>query len=1240
MAENTSQTGGALPADAGAAAAPSADASTLVNNWFAANPGATNDQAAAAVQAYGGLTPDLTSALAAHYGTDAGTITSAYNSYLNANQPAVNAPSGGTATDATTQAASTLPAAGAQAGATSTPAASSLPPSGGAATSVDTSATSAPVSNAAAPSNVDSFTAWYKANPSASGAQIGEAMSTFGLNADQARAITGVDEKTARENYLSTAQLVSQNQGLAPAIDAIQKGGKIQANTNPDDGSTYYTLNGVQVQNKGNGIYAFQTGNSTRGGTDTLAVAADASGNVAPVSNVNNNYFWTPGTSGSVVGQIMHGLGPLGSVAVSIGLNAILPGAGELGSYITGAAADSTAALTVGGATLGATTGATLAALTGQNITKGALTGAVTGGAASNATSLVNSVVNTSDISKSLNGIYTPDQVSSIIGNSFVRAVAAGVAGGDTSKIMSTFTTGLIANGLGTSAASKVADAFSGQFTPSTLNSIAKTVGNVTNAATTAALSGGDKNAVSTAIVASLAGSGAQALTSTDPTAKNLYNTLVNMMNNPQVPTAAGGTQIALNNTQANDYLNEMGQYLTSGTKEDNDKAQGLLNKAIDTEASDPNGRLQSLGNGSYFDSTSNQVFKKDSNGDYQAVDATLNKDGTVSYSQPSADGKTTETVTGTIQKSANPSTVVYNFADLNPDQKSQYLGNIMANKSDSTGTASFIPETSPGVWQLPFNVIGHTTDAEGKTGNEVYQDDSGNKFTLAVVNGTTQQVPFDESKVTWVPNKTPTAVTTNVDPNTAAPSKVNTVTDQTKQTQQTTDQTKQTQPSNVSSSASSASTSSGQPSSSSQDSSASKAASAASSSAAASSDSASTQAQKAQDAIKLLQSENVQPSDIAAYLQQVLGYSASDANNLLKARIGYNPSGASSSGASSSGASSSGASSSGASSSGSSSSGSSSSGTSGSGTSSSGTSGSGASGTSGSGTSGSGTSSSGSSSSGASSSGSSSSGSSGKSSSGSSSSGSSSSGSSSSGSSGSGSSGTSGTVSSGGNKSVSISGGSSGGSGGGTLPGNLLGTVLAGIPVAQREKIMKDLKQLYPQISHIDPKTLQTIQSGSKEETPETGALPGAIPGMPTAPQPGTTTGLTNSKLDNPLTEGNYSALTNAGLQLMSGNSGALPSFKKGGNVHVPEFITGATGHYVKGRGDGQSDDIPAMLADGEYVFDADTVAALGNGSSDAGAHVLDKMREAIRKHKRSAPVDKIPPKAKSPLEYLKGVK
>jgi hypothetical protein len=93
-------------------------------------------------------------------------------------------------------------------------------------------------------------------------------------------------------------------------------------------------------------------------------------------------------------------------------------------------------------------------------------------------------------------------------------------------------------------------------------------------------------------------------------------------------------------------------------------------------------------------------------------------------------------------------------------------------------------------------------------------------------------------------------------------------------------------------------------------------------------------------------------------------------------------------------------------------------------------------------------------------------------------------------------------------------------------------------------------------------------------------------------------------------------------------------------GGLHVPT-VEGRhdyrAGSRVSGDGDGQSDDIPAMLADGEYVFDADTVAQLGNGSTKAGSDLLDKFREEIRTHKRSAPVDKIPPPSKSPLQYLK---
>ena len=80
-----------------------------------------------------------------------------------------------------------------------------------------------------------------------------------------------------------------------------------------------------------------------------------------------------------------------------------------------------------------------------------------------------------------------------------------------------------------------------------------------------------------------------------------------------------------------------------------------------------------------------------------------------------------------------------------------------------------------------------------------------------------------------------------------------------------------------------------------------------------------------------------------------------------------------------------------------------------------------------------------------------------------------------------------------------------------------------------------------------------------------------------------------------------------------------------------------GGSPRYVSGGSPGQSDKVPAMLSDGEYVWDADTVSALGDGNNAAGAAALDKARERIRAHKRSAPVNKIPPKARAPLSYIK---
>jgi hypothetical protein len=78
--------------------------------------------------------------------------------------------------------------------------------------------------------------------------------------------------------------------------------------------------------------------------------------------------------------------------------------------------------------------------------------------------------------------------------------------------------------------------------------------------------------------------------------------------------------------------------------------------------------------------------------------------------------------------------------------------------------------------------------------------------------------------------------------------------------------------------------------------------------------------------------------------------------------------------------------------------------------------------------------------------------------------------------------------------------------------------------------------------------------------------------------------------------------------------------------------------GKHVAGEGDGQSDDIPAWLADGEFVFPADVVSALGNGSTKAGTDKLYKMMHEIRARARSTKVKDLPPPAhKSPLDYLK---
>ena len=97
-----------------------------------------------------------------------------------------------------------------------------------------------------------------------------------------------------------------------------------------------------------------------------------------------------------------------------------------------------------------------------------------------------------------------------------------------------------------------------------------------------------------------------------------------------------------------------------------------------------------------------------------------------------------------------------------------------------------------------------------------------------------------------------------------------------------------------------------------------------------------------------------------------------------------------------------------------------------------------------------------------------------------------------------------------------------------------------------------------------------------------------------------------------------------------------STPLMAAGGKMRV-DF---RHGDAVTGAGDGQSDDIPAMLADGEFVFPADVVAAIGNGSTKAGSDKLYDMMHGIRAHVRSAKPKDLPPEIKSPLDFLKNTK
>lgn len=147
---------------------------------------------------------------------------------------------------------------------------------------------------------------------------------------------------------------------------------------------------------------------------------------------------------------------------------------------------------------------------------------------------------------------------------------------------------------------------------------------------------------------------------------------------------------------------------------------------------------------------------------------------------------------------------------------------------------------------------------------------------------------------------------------------------------------------------------------------------------------------------------------------------------------------------------------------------------------------------------------------------------------------------------------------------------------------------------------------------------------------------------------------GLTKPVNDSMFDFGTVASFKRGGMATPLMASGGMPAplmaqggTRYGQNAHGALDIVEAAGKHrvdyrkgdaVTGIGDGQSDEIPAMLADGEFVFPADVVAALGNGSTKAGSDKLYEMMHSIRKRARSTDVKDLPPPAKSPLDYLSG--
>jgi len=289
------------------------DASKLVNDWFTANPDASASDVASVVQNNGGMTSELASAIAQHYGTDANTIQNSYTKLI--------APSGGssttsqTSTDQTTYTNPSQVLNDLQSGALDQ---SSV---GGALQQVaqgDLSQNTNPSPLSLVSTNVDQGTTPYSsdkapAKATDSNPYFNETYNSIQYGNTKITTVDVPDQETG-----STSQKLAL---LDP-----------QGNPLPPD----------NIVDLGNGIYDLQIGSGAGGGRNHIYVKADPdTGVVSPIQDYNAQVNYQGGDKGGFINQTVKGFSSLPGVNMAVAIAApefypYLQGMNALNSYNNG----------------------------------------------------------------------------------------------------------------------------------------------------------------------------------------------------------------------------------------------------------------------------------------------------------------------------------------------------------------------------------------------------------------------------------------------------------------------------------------------------------------------------------------------------------------------------------------------------------------------------------------------------------------------------------------------------------------------------------------------------------------------------------------------------------------------------------------------------------------------------------------------------------------------------------------